>query len=144
MRTTPSNLTTFRRLRRLLAGTVLAASVFAIIGGTARPAHAATVVTGCFVMPDGYAPPYPLTVQLLVWTGSGWNAINSRTTTTGCVWIPMTLGYENHYAILYVNDHNFGGSLVGWSPDYAYPGSYSAWVGVGFLQYSCNGRVNAC
>ena len=144
MKPTSSNPTTRRTLRGLLASTLLGLCVFAgTIAGTAQPAQAATVVAGCFLMPDGHIPNYPLTVNLMVWTGFGWNTINSRVTTNGCVVIPMTLGYENHWAILYVNDHNFGGSLVGWT-DYAEPGYVSDFVGWGYLQIRCGGLVNTC
>lgn len=145
MQNTASNPATFGRLGRYLVSTLLAASVFAgVIGGTARPAHAATAVYGCFVFENGDIPAYPITVQLLVWTGNGWQWLNSAPLTNGCVSIPMTLGYEYHTAILYVYDQNFGGTFEGVSEFYGDQGLFPDWVGIGIIKYRCTGRVRGC
>jgi len=145
MKNTPSNPTTFRRLRRLTS-TLLALGVFAgTIAGAAQPVHAASWVSGCFTL-GGRAPAYPISVELRVYTARGWIIINNgyKTSSDGCVRIPMTLGYNGYYAMLYANDRNYGGTLYGWSGRYALPGNQQAGVGSAALQYSCAGIVSDC
>lgn len=126
------------RLRRRLASTLLAVCVFTgIIVGTARPAHAATWVTGCFVMSDGYLPTNPYRVELWTWVdGLGWQVHNSgRLNANGCISLHTRLGYYYNTSILVVNDHNFGGLFWGWSGIYAELGPNPAGVGWGVIQY---------
>lgn len=132
-------------LRHKITSALVALSLVAgMIGVTATPAHAASVVSGCFTM-GGRAPAYPLNVELRVAIGNTWRTINTyKTASNGCVSIPMTLGYSGYYAILYAYDRNYGGTLYGWSGRYATPGSHASGVGWAAIQYSCVGIVTAC
>ena len=145
MRTTSSNPTTFGRLERRLTSAVVAVGMFVgTIAATAQPAHAAGVVWGCFTL-GGRAPGYPINVELRVLVGNTWKTINTyKTASTGCVSIPVTLGYYGQYAILYAYDRNYGGTLYGWSGLYATPGSHVSNVGMAAIKYSCAGIVSHC
>ena len=126
------------RLRRYLASTLLAVCVFAgIIAGTAQPAHAATWVTGCFVMSDGHVPANPYRVELWTWVdGIGWQVHNyGRLNANGCISLHTRLGYYYNTSILVVNDVNFGGLFWGWSRIYADLGPYPSGVGWGVIDH---------
>ncbi|HET9370701.1 MAG TPA: hypothetical protein VFO19_10660 [Vicinamibacterales bacterium] len=153
MKTAHSTSAANGRLRRRLFSTLLALAVFAgTIVGTARPAHAATLVFGCFRTAQGnqtLAAGTP--VYLVIWIGNRWynTGVNFPMDGSGCVWMPTNL-YADYPQALYVNTGSAlgtftgGGTFWGFSEFYATPGSGFADLGTGLLYYSCSGRVNAC
>jgi hypothetical protein len=153
MKTTHSAPATTGRLRRRLATTLLALTVFGgTILGTARPAQAATLVSGCFRTASGYqllAAGTP--VYLVVAVGNTWynTGVHFPMDRNGCVQIPTNL-YSNYWQMLYVNTGGAlgtftgGGTFSGYSAFMAPPGTGFANLGTGLLHYSCAGRVNAC
>ena len=138
MQNTGSNPTPSHRLRRYRASTLLAVSLVAgIIVGTAQPAHAATYISGCFVMSDGYRPTNPYRVELCTYVlGVGWQMHNyGRLDANGCITLHSRYGYYYNSSILVVNDINYGGLFWGWSGEYAAPGPSPDGVGWGVIDY---------
>jgi len=120
--------------------------------GTARPAHAATSVSGCFRTAVGnQLLPAGTPIYLLVAIGNTWynSGVNFPMDQNGCVWIPTNL-YANYWQMLYVNTggaygtYSGGGTFSGYSPLMVQPGSGHAPLGTGLLYYSCVGRVSGC
>jgi hypothetical protein len=150
MKTSPSTPATTGRLRRRLVSSLLTLTVLGgTIVGTARPAYAATSVSGCFRTAQGFAalPGYP--VHLAVYVGNTWKYYPYKMDQNGCVQI-ATHPWANYYKMLVVNTGGAlgiyvgGGTFYGQSPLMAGPGSGHLELGLGFLYYSCEGRVNAC
>ena len=152
MKTTDSTPVTTGRLRRRLVVTLLALTVFGgTMLGTARPAHAATTVFGCFVTASGYQRlPAGTPVYLLVYRNGAWWNTNYYLPMDqwGCVQMPTHL-WANDWKALSVNTggaygtSTFGGTFYG-STQPVEPGDSWASAGLGFLYYSCVGRVSVC
>jgi hypothetical protein len=148
MNTTPSTpATSTGRTRRLLISSLLALTVFGgILLGTARPAHAAAFVAGCFQTANGQVlAGYP--VHLGYYINNNWVYSQHTLDQNGCVSI-WTLTATQYYKRLVVNTGGFfgyyigGGTWYGNSPTFA-PGDQVE-MGTYRLYYSCQGRVNLC
>ena len=147
MNTTHSTPAPAGRTRRLLTSALLALTVFGgILVGTARPAHAAALIMGCFETAEGQTlAGYPVHVGYFI--NNTWVFGKHTLDQSGCVTI-WTLTATQYHKVLIVNTGGFfgysigGGTWYGSSPVFS-PGDQVE-MGTYRLAYTCQGRVNVC
>ena len=138
---------TTARTRRRLITTLLAVTVFGgILVGTARPAHAAAFVAGCFKAANGQSlAGYP--VHLAYYINDTWTYSKHTLDQNGCVSI-WTLAATQYHKMLIMNTGGFfgyfigGGTYYGNSPMFRPGGQVE--MGTYPVYYTCQGRVNTC
>ena len=133
MKNTRSTSATASRLRRRLTSTLLALGVFVgTIAFTARPAHAASNVYGCFVASQGMTI-IGLPIQLQAFVNGSWVFMASNTNNGGnCIAFPIPTGYARTlYWRLVINTNYAGKHWFGTSPYWATPGDGFVNVGTG-------------